>query len=61
MPGNIDQLEIKSFFCVNSLSDFSCPDPEIMSDFRYNNLRGYAEAKLYSMFKVGCGTLGATT
>lgn len=28
-----------------------CPNPNIMSEFKYNRLQGIAEAKLFSMFK----------
>ena len=30
---------------------FSCPNPDILSEFKYNRIQGTAEAKLYSMFK----------
>ena len=30
---------------------YRCPDPNILSPFTYNPLRGTAEATLYSMFK----------
>lgn len=29
----------------------SCPDPSILSPFKYNSIRGVAEADLFSMFK----------
>ena len=29
----------------------SCPDPTILSPFKYNSIRGVAEADLFSMFK----------
>ena len=30
---------------------YSCPDPTILSPFKYNSIRGVAEADLFSMFK----------
>ena len=36
---------------VNLVDDRGCPDPNILSDFKYNNVEGAAEATLYSMFK----------
>jgi hypothetical protein len=40
------------FLCLYaSLFSSSCPDPSILSPFKYNRLSGSAEASLYSMFK----------
>ena len=36
---------------VELVDERGCPDPNIMSDFDYNNVEGVAEATLYSMFK----------
>ena len=36
--------------CTHSLTR-SCPDPSILSPFKYNAIRGTAEADLFSMFK----------
>lgn len=36
---------------VQLVDDNGCPDPNILSPFSYNPLRGTAEATLYSMFK----------
>lgn len=36
---------------VQLVDERGCPDPSLMSDFKYSKLQGLAEAKLYSMFK----------
>ncbi len=36
---------------VELVDERGCADPNILSDFEYNNIEGAAEAKLYSMFK----------
>ncbi len=36
---------------MNKFSKPRCPNPNIMSEFKYNRLQGIAEAKLFSMFK----------
>ena len=45
------KTEMPIFFTLTHHDFYRCPDPNILSPFNYNPLRGTAEATLYSMFK----------